>query len=261
MTTPTDNPSATGVTQERAQSFLESAVRNWQDVAFDLDGLEDVRVELERFRQQAIAQHEGGRGEPVAWMYEKHFANIGLKRIVTTTRDIYAVGKGWTESPLYPPVTAHETASDDPQATLCGTDDRQDALVEAAKPLLRAAHYTRELDTRSPLPDGERRTLKDMVLTSELEALADALSSPRSTQQSEEVARLNALADEQARYANVKKDECLRLRSAINQAAEWFDRYAWGHDAKPGGAEKAQRNRERAAFLRAALNEQPGREE
>lgn len=38
---------------------------------------------------------------PVAWMYEKHFALGGLKRVVNEKRDNYAVGKGWTESPLY----------------------------------------------------------------------------------------------------------------------------------------------------------------
>lgn len=37
---------------------------------------------------------------------------------------------------------------------------------------------------------------------------------------------------------------------ALRQAADWFDAYALGHDQKPGGAEKAIRNRQRATFCR-----------
>lgn len=43
------------VTTEEAIRFLESAVRNWQHVNFDRDGLEDVRIELNRFRLAALS--------------------------------------------------------------------------------------------------------------------------------------------------------------------------------------------------------------
>lgn len=45
-----------------------------------------------------------------------------------------------------------------------------------------------------------------------------------------------------------------RLEGALDQGAAWFTEYAIGHRAK-GADEKAMRNEERAAFLRAALSE------
>lgn len=38
------------------EQFLEGAVRNWINVEFDRDGLNDVRVALERFRAAMIEQ-------------------------------------------------------------------------------------------------------------------------------------------------------------------------------------------------------------
>lgn len=51
--------------------------------------------------------------------------------------------------------------------------------------------------------------------------------------------------------------EGVRMREAIAQAAEWFDDYARLHRAKlsEDGNMKADTNAERAAYLRAALNE------
>lgn len=43
------------VTTDQASRFLECAVRNWSQVSFDRDGLEDFRIELERFRQKVLA--------------------------------------------------------------------------------------------------------------------------------------------------------------------------------------------------------------
>lgn len=45
---------AAEVSREQAIAFLETAARNWSHISFDEDGLEDFRIELERFRQKAV---------------------------------------------------------------------------------------------------------------------------------------------------------------------------------------------------------------
>lgn len=56
-----------------------------------------------------------------------------------------------------------------------------------------------------------------------------------------------------ARLALDRGKEIERLRAALEQGAQWFDEYAASHAAK-GADDKAARNAERAAYLRAALN-------
>jgi hypothetical protein len=57
---------------------------------------------------------------------------------------------------------------------------------------------------------------------------------------------LNAALAEQA------AEEITRLQATIQTAALWFDEYAEGHAAK-GAEDKARRNRDRAAALRATM--------
>jgi len=71
-----------------------------------------------------------GDGEAVAWMYEKTFAATGFKRVVNLTRDNFAVGKGWTETPLgriNPPATPNSGAEDGV------TQGDRDAAADAVK--------------------------------------------------------------------------------------------------------------------------------
>ena len=50
----------------------------------------------------ALDSRAGDAGEVVAWIYEKKSPHSDLvRRIVNADRDNYAVGKGWTETPLY----------------------------------------------------------------------------------------------------------------------------------------------------------------
>lgn len=55
------------------------------------------------FKPRGVASAPAGDGVPVAWMYEKKSSVSDLvRRIVNVDRDNYAVGKGWTETALYP---------------------------------------------------------------------------------------------------------------------------------------------------------------
>jgi len=63
----------------------------------------------------ALASAPTGDGVPVAWMYEKKSSVSDLvRRIVNAERDDYAVGKGWTETPLYPALARPRAAVGEP---------------------------------------------------------------------------------------------------------------------------------------------------
>ncbi len=50
------------VTRQEAIAFLECACRNWGKVQFDKDGLEDVRVELQRLVTSRLAHSDETAG-------------------------------------------------------------------------------------------------------------------------------------------------------------------------------------------------------
>ncbi|HEY8353812.1 MAG TPA: hypothetical protein VIK69_02205 [Methylophilaceae bacterium] len=97
MTSFNDGIEAAEVSREQAIAFLETAARNWSHISIDEDGLEDFRIELERFRQKVLAVHERAAG---SMTYTAGF-NAGVEaawRLVCSrasdgTIDLYSVSE------------------------------------------------------------------------------------------------------------------------------------------------------------------------
>lgn len=103
MTTPTNDAPVT-VEQIAARLIDQSDEPDWTGGNYSerMNYWRDKAIDCSN-RLAALASAPAGEGVPVAWMYEKKSSASDLvRRIVNADRDNYAVGKGWTETPLYP---------------------------------------------------------------------------------------------------------------------------------------------------------------